>query len=262
MIARMGVPVDTGKYGRQSIVSPEALAAHGLESGAYAQVPPPTAAILCYHRGLAQRLLEGREATKVPGFFGDTYLLAETGGQVALVADFGIGAPVAAVMLEDLIALGCRRVVSMGTTGGMDPSLSVGDLVLCTGAVRDEGTSHHYLPSGEPAVADQPMTVQLEGALDARGLEYRVARAWTTDAPYRETKEEVLRHVEDGVPVVEMEAAALFAVGQVRGASVGSLLVVSDVLSTLDGSWVPEFHGDVVGDRLELAFEVALDVLR
>ena len=68
-------------------------------------------------------------------------------------------------------------------------------------------------------------------------------------------------HVADGVPVVEMEAAALFAVGTVRGAQVASLLVVSDVLSTLDGTWVPEFHGDVVGERLELAFETALEVL-
>jgi uridine phosphorylase len=258
----MGVPVDTGKYRRPSIVSPEALAAHGRESGAYAQVPPPPAAIRCYHRGLAQQLLAERAHVKVPGFFGDTYLLEETGGRVALDADCGIGAPVAAVMLEDLIALGCRRVVSMGTTGGMDPTLGVGDLVVCTGAVRDEGTSHHYLPAGEPAEADRALTVALEGVLDERGLEYRVSRAWTTDAPYRETKEEVERHVADGVAVVEMEAAALFAVGQVRGAQVASLLVVSDVLSTLDGTWVPEFHGEVVGDRLELAFEVALEALR
>ena len=258
----MTVPVDPGKYGRPSIVNPEALAQHGLESGAYAEVPPPVAAIVCYHRGLAQRLLATRPHRTVPGFFGDTHLLDETDGRVALVSDFGIGAPVAAVMLEDLVALGCRRVVSMGTTGGMDASLEVGDLVVCTGAVRDEGTSHHYLPSGEPAVADPALTARLEDELRARGEAFRSARAWTTDAPYRETKDEVERHVADGVPVVEMEAAALFAVGTVREAQVGSLLVVSDVLSTLDGTWVPEFHGDVVGDRLELAFEVALAALR
>jgi uridine phosphorylase len=181
---------------------------------------------------------------------------------VALVADFGIGAPVAAVMLEDLVALGCRSVVSMGTTGGMDPSLAVGDLVVCTDAVRDEGTSHHYLPAGELVQADLGLTNRLVEQLQARGEDYRLAPAWTTDAPYRETKDEVLAHVEAGVPVVEMEAAALFAVGQVRDAAVASLLVVSDVLSTLDGTWVPEFHGDVVGDRLELAFEVALAALR
>lgn len=255
-------PADTGKYGRTSIVSPEALAAHGLESGAYAELAPPRAAIMLYHRGLAQRLLAGREATKVPGFFGDTYLLAETGGEVALVADFGIGAPVAAVMLEDLIALGCRTVVSMGTCGGMDPDLEVGDLVVPTGAVRDEGTSYHYLPAGEPVRAEEALTARLVAELDRRGESHRTGEAWTTDAPYRETKEEVERHVAAGVPVVEMEAAALFAVGQVREAQVASLLVVSDVLSTLDGTWVPEFHGDVVGDRLELAFEVALAALR
>jgi purine-nucleoside phosphorylase len=258
----MRVPADPRKNDRPSIVSPEALAQHGLETGAYAQVPPPTSAVLCYHRGLAQQLLASRAHVKIPGFFGDTYLLEETGGTVALVADFGIGAPVAAVMLEDLIALGCRTVVSMGTTGGMDPTLGVGDLVLCSGAVRDEGTSHHYLPAGAPAVPDPDLTARLAAEIARREEPFRQAQAWTTDAPYRETKEEVLAHVDAGVAVVEMEAAALFAVGEVRGASVASLLVVSDVLSTLDGTWVPEFHGDVVGARLELAFEVALAVLR
>jgi uridine phosphorylase len=258
----VAVPVDPDKHGRASIVRPEALAAHGLESGAYAEVPPPSAAILCYHRGLAQQLLAGRAHRTVPGFFGDTHLLEETDGTVALVSDFGIGAPVAAVMLEDLIALGCHRVVSIGTCGGMDPSLDVGDLVLCSGAVRDEGTSHHYLPDGVPAVPDEGLTARVAAVLEARGEQFRLGDAWTTDAPYRETAEEVLRHVEAGVPVVEMEAAALFAVASVREAQVAALLTVSDVLSTLDGTWVPEFHGDVVGTRLQLLFEVALDALR
>jgi uridine phosphorylase len=257
----MPVPFDSDKYGRPSIVSPEVLAAHGLESGTYADVPAPQAAIMCYHRGLAQRLVASRAHVKITGFFGDTYLLDETDRTVALVADFGIGSPVAAVMLEDLVALGCRRVASIGTCGGMDQSLAVGDLVLCSGAIRDEGTSYHYLPDGEPAVPDARLTRQLEDELLRRREPYRHGDAWTTDAPYRETAEEVRRHVDAGVPVVEMEAAALFAVGRVREAQVASLLVVSDVLSTLDGSWVPQFHGDVVGDRLELAFEVALAVL-
>ena len=257
----MGVPVDPTKYERPSIVRPDVLAAHGLESGAYAQVPPPRAAILCYHRGLAQTLLASRAHVKIPGFFGDTYLLDATERQVALVADFGIGAPVAAVMLEDLIALGCRSVISIGTCGGMDPALAVGDLVLCTDAIRDEGTSHHYLQAGAPASADPELSTRIAQELERRALHHRTASTWTTDAPYRETAAEVEAHVAAGVPVVEMEAAALFAVGAVRGAAVASLLVVSDVLTALDGSWVPEFHGPVVGNRLEAAFETALAVL-
>jgi len=258
----MGVPVDTGKYDRPSIVNPETLAAHNRASGAYAEVPPPRAAILCYHRGLASRLLETHPARTIPGFFGDTHLLDSTNGEVALVAEFGIGAPVAAVMLEDLIALGCRRVISIGTCGGMDPALSPGDLMICTSAVRDEGTSHHYLPAREPARASTLLTAALADLLVVREVAHTVGSTWTTDAPYRETADEVRAHVAAGVAVVEMEAAALFAVAEARGAEVGSLLVVSDVLSTLDGSWVPEFHGDIVNDRLELIFNIALDVLR
>ncbi|MEO6867636.1 MAG: nucleoside phosphorylase [Gaiellales bacterium] len=258
----MPVPFDIDKYGRRSIVSPEALAKHGIESGAYARVSPPRGAVLCYHRGLAQQLLASRPHVKIPGFFGDTYLLDDTDGEIALVADFGVGAPVAAMMLEDLIGLGCRNVISIGTCGGMDQGLEIGDLILCSGAVRDEGTSYHYLPDGEPAVPDAALTAQLADLLEEREEPYRHGDTWTTDAPYRETREEVLAHIDAGVPVVEMEAAALFAVGRARDAKVASLLVVSDVLSTLDGSWIPEFHGEVVAERLGLAFEYAVEVLR
>jgi nucleoside phosphorylase len=265
---RMSVPNDPTKHGRPSLVTPELLAEHGAASGAYATVPPPRAAILCYHRGLAQRLLADRPHLKVPGFFADTYLLDDTDRTVALVADFGIGAPVASVVLEDLIALGCTRIVSIGTCGGMRPGIRVGDLVLCTGAVRDEGTSHHYLPAGAPALPHPGLTAALASQLEQAGAPHERTRTWTTDAPYRETAEEVDRHVADGVAVVEMEAAALFVVGEVRGAQVASALVVSDVLDVAAGSagegdgWEPAFHGASVAERLDLLFEVALATLR
>lgn len=257
----MPFPLDPTKHGRPGIVSPDVLAAHGAATGAYATVPAPSAAILSYHRGLAQQLLATRPATTIPGFFGDTHLLESTGGTVALVSDFGIGAPVAAVMLEDLIALGCRRIVSVGTCGGMASHLAPGDLVLVDRAVRDEGTSHHYLPDGAPALPDARLTAAIAGELDARELAHHRTATWTTDAIYRETADEVRAHVAAGVDVVEMEAAAVFAVGAVRGAQVASLLVVSDIISTLDGTWVPEFHGEVVGAALERAFDVAVAVL-
>ncbi|MBC7461441.1 MAG: phosphorylase, partial [Thermoleophilia bacterium] len=139
--------------------------------------------------------------------------------------------------------------------------LAPGDLVLVARAVRDEGTSHHYLPDGAPALPDARLAAAIAGELDARELAHHRTATWTTDAIYRETADEVRAHVAAGVDVVEMEAAAVFAVGAVRGAQVASLLVVSDIISTLDGTWVPEFHGEVVGAALERAFDVAVAVL-
>lgn len=257
----MTVPRDTAKYGRPGIVSPELLAQHGAETGAYAAIAPPTGAILTYHRGLAGRLLATRPATTIAGFFGDTHLLESTDGRVALVSDFGIGAPVTAVMIEDLAALGCRSFVSVGTCGAMDTSLAVGDLILIERAVRDDGTSHHYLPADQPAVPDAELTASLAGELDARGIAFRRGASWTTDGLYRETAEEVRAHVADGVGVVEMEAAATFAVGTVRSLAVASLLVVSDVIDTLDGTWLPQLHDEIVGTQLAHAFDVAVATL-
>ncbi|MCW2949752.1 MAG: hypothetical protein JWN41_765 [Thermoleophilia bacterium] len=257
----MSFPLDPTKHDSHGVVSPTVLAQHSAATGAYASVPPPTAAILCYHRGLADQLLTTRPARTIRGFFGDTHLLESTNGEIALVSDFGIGAPAAAVMLEDLVALGCRRIVSVGTCGGMAPHLAPGDLVLVDRAVRDEGTSHHYAPADLPALPDSQLTAAIAGELDARDTAHHRTATWTTDAIYRETAAEVRAHVAAGVDVVEMEAAALFVIAEVRAAQVASLLVVSDTISTLDGSWMPEFHGDVVGAALERAFDVALAVL-
>lgn len=192
----------------------------------------------------------------MPGFFGDTYLLDDSHGQIALVANFGIGSPVAAVMLEDLIALGASHVVSIGTTGALQPDMSVGDVIVVDGAFRDEGTSYHYLPAGEQVRADPTLRSLLERTLNDRGIPYRVGDVWTTDGVYRETLEEVRHYTDAGALAVEMEAAALFAVAASRAAQVASLLAVSDSLADPDG-WKPSFHADETLRALDTVFDIA-----
>jgi uridine phosphorylase len=99
-----------------------------------------------------------------PGRF---FLVNAAGGRVG-VNCLGIGAPAAVAQLE----LGVRRCVSIGTAGAVQPDAEPGDIVLLTGAVRDEGTSYHYLPAGAPAVPDASLTGRLGAALDAAGLAF------------------------------------------------------------------------------------------
>ncbi len=153
-------------------------------------------------------------------------------GQVPVVlARIGVGAPIAAIVLEEAIARGVRTVLVVGSAGSLRSDLAVGDSVIVTGAEREDGTSHHYLPAGTVVAADEELSARLTSAAERRGLVPRQGRAWTIDAPYRETAAAISRHREAGVLVVEMEAAAIFAVAQVRGVRAALLVAISDELS-------------------------------
>ena len=143
----------------------------------------------------------------------------------------GVGAPIAAGLLEEAIAFGCRKFIACGGCGVLEPEIAVGHLVVVSGAVRDEGVSYHYLPPGREVIADERGVNALVKGLNERGVPYRVGKTWTTDAPYRETVKKIARRKEDGCLVVEMESAALMAVAQFRGAIFGQALYGGDDLS-------------------------------
>jgi uridine phosphorylase len=257
MAAAMPYPNLAGKHAHDALFSPgDFLAyarAHGLVDGA----PPPEAVLLCYQPQLARRLL-GEASAPRPRLPGHVRPLPGAGGRVSLASGFGIGAPAAAVVLEELVAWGVRRVVSVGTAGTLQPHLLPGQVVLCTAAIRDEGTSHHYLASERLAEPSPRLTERLGAALRARGLPVTEGCSWTTDAPYRETAAEVSRYRDEGVLTVEMEAAALFAVARHRGVEVASALVVSDSLAEV---WEPHFHAEATMAGLEAAARAAVEAL-
>jgi len=130
-----------------------------------------------------------------------------------------IGAPAAALTLEAAIARGIRDILVVGSAGSLRKDLPIGSAVLVTGAEREDGTSHHYLPAGEVVDADLGLTDQLEASAVTLELHPVRGRAWTIDALFRETVAAIRRHREAGVLVVEMEAAAMFAVARVLRSS-------------------------------------------
>ncbi|MBC7643858.1 MAG: hypothetical protein H7123_01945, partial [Thermoleophilia bacterium] len=136
------VPRHADKLTHDSIVTPAAFAQHHDGGGWLGGFAPPRVAIMLYHRGLAEHLVATRDAVHVPYMFADHFLLGETSGQVAVVANFGIGAPSATLVMEDLVHAGVTTVLSVGTSGALQPDLAPGELVLIDEAIRDEGTSH------------------------------------------------------------------------------------------------------------------------
>ncbi|MEI8323583.1 MAG: nucleoside phosphorylase, partial [Actinomycetes bacterium] len=169
---------------------------------------------------------------RIPFEHGDheVHVVEHLGKRIA-VFNPGVGAPAAATSLEDIIGLGARKIIGCGGAGIVKQGFDVGHIIVPTGAVRDEGTSHHYQPV-DVAVVPHPLAV---AAIDAELLEAGVPHdkglTWTTDAIFRETPEKVARRREQGCISVEMEASAMFAVAMFRGAVYGQLLYAGDDVS-------------------------------
>jgi uridine phosphorylase len=143
----------------------------------------------------------------------------------------GIGAPLATSLLEEVIAMGCRKFIACGGCGALEPDIALGNLVVVSGAVRDEGVSYHYLPPARQIDANELALAALVNTLKGRGIPYRLGKTWTTDAPYRETPDKIARRREEGCLVVEMESAGMMAVAQFREAVLGQVLYGGDDLS-------------------------------
>ena len=146
----------------------------------------------------------------------------------------GVGAPIAAGLLEEAIAFGCRKFIACGGCGVLEKDMAVGHLIVVSGAVRDEGVSYHYLPAGREVTANEMGVNTLVNIMNERGLPYRVGKTWTMDAPYRETIKKIANRRAEGCLTVEMESAALIAVAQFRRVLFGQALYGGDDLSGIE----------------------------
>jgi len=167
----------------------------------------------------------------------------------------GIGAPNAVTYFEELIALGIKEFINIGTAGGLQHE----GIFLCTKALRDEGTSHHYLPHGKYTFPDKKLTLKFKKQLINAGLNPEESTTWTIDAPYRETKAEVEHYRKKGVATVEMEASALFAVARYRKVKIASAFVVSDMLGK---NWEPKFYHLSLKKTLNKVLDSAIGCLK
>jgi uridine phosphorylase len=174
-----------------------------------------------------------------------------TGNKLGFFGGFGIGAPSTATWVEELIALGARQVIGIGIAGSLREDLPVGSLVVCTKALRDEGTSYHYVPPSQYAYPSPTLTRELAKALRADKLPFVEGPSWTMDAPYRETVSEIRRWRKEGILTVEMEISALFSVARYRRVKAAAVFVISDIVH--EEGWRPQFHD--VRDGLVSAFE-------
>jgi uridine phosphorylase len=226
--------------------------------------PAPQRGVLCFFPEVIQSLLDDGRLHQIGSIRSEIgrhplYVLrVETipGVREVLVAHPGVGAPLAAAILEEIIALGVRRIIACGGCGVLRPEITAGHPVVLTGAVRDEGTSYHYLPPAREVPAHPQAVAALEATCRTLDLDYRLGKAWTTDAIYRETPDVRDRRLAEGCDVVEMEAAAFFAVAQFREVVFGQVVYGGDLV--VPEGWDGREWYDRSQDR-QLIFRLAVD---
>ncbi|WP_121252852.1 nucleoside phosphorylase [Nocardioides ferulae] len=223
----------------------------------------PAACVVTFFGDSVRRLLERGQAQVISENAWEDgphpLLEIEHEGRRLAVLHSGVGAPLAAGLLEQAIAMGCRAFVVCGGAGALVPTITRGHLVVVTAALRDEGTSHHYAPAGRWIDADAAAVATLTATLQGHGVPFVSGPTWTTDAPYRETPAKIAARREEGCLTVDMEASALAAVAAFRGVPLAQVLYGGDDLSgeTWDHrSW--QSQAEVRDNLLALAGSAAL----
>jgi uridine phosphorylase len=216
--------------------------------------------VLCYFQDVieaAVRDMGGVQIGRLSSEIGHNPIWSvDVGGVPIAIVHPGVGAPLAAAFLEELVPRGGRSFVACGGAGVLVPELAVGHVIVPTTAVRDEGTSYHYLPASRTVDPSPDAQAAILEVLRERGVPYVQGATWTTDALYRETRGKAARRVADGCISVEMEAAALFAVAAFRGVTLGQMLYAGDDLS---GPEWDQRGWDTHGSARRLLFELALE---
>ena len=177
-------------------------------------------------------------------------------GQPFAILTGAVGAPLAVGCLEEIIARGGRKFIVCGSAGVLDRSIASGHIVVPTSALRDEGTSYHYLPPSREVEPSLEAVNAIIASLKENGYPYVEGKTWTTDAFYRETRSKIEKRRHEGCITVEMEAAALFAAARFRGVQLAQLLYGSDDVGGAE--WDPRNMGKENSVR-EALFWLALN---
>jgi len=182
-------------------------------------------------------------------------------GRDLTICSTGIGSPSAAIAVEELEAVGVDTVLRVGTTGALQPGIEIGDMVVATGAAKDEGTTKRYEDATVPAVADYEVLSALVDGAEANDEDVHVGPIATDDAFYAETDEYVDAWEAAGLLAVEMEAAALFTLARRKGMRAGAICTVDGNL--VEGTQKGETDADELPPKaknnVERAIGIALD---
>lgn len=175
----------------------------------------------------------------------------------------GLGGPYAAACLEFAIACGCKKFLAIGSCGVLDSTIAKNQLILPISAIRDEGTSYHYVLPDREIIQDPKLFERISTSLQKKGIKHTHGKTWTTDALFRETPQKIALRKSEGAIAVEMEAASLMAVAEFRKVQLGYILAGGDDVGGL--KWDSRDHMDLgdIGHKLFwMAADLCLSIFR
>ncbi|MCP4263031.1 MAG: nucleoside phosphorylase [Planctomycetes bacterium] len=162
-----------------------------------------------------------------------------------------VGASFAVLIAEELFVSGCRLLISITSSGLISSRQKPPFFVLIERALRDEGTSYHYLPPSDYSYINKELLAMLEGAFSELTIPVNTGATWTTDAPFRETSVAIEQARSQGIVAVEMEASALYAFAQVCNRAVICFAHVTNQMGSFEGDF-EKGEADGSRDALEL----------
>ena len=196
----------------------------------------PTIGITCFSKKLMDRYVEifnGEKISEISNANGrvPVYKINYKGLDIALFMS-RVGAAACTVSYEEVIVMGLEKLIMFGTCGVLEKSIDDLAIIIPNSAIRDEGTSYHYIKSHREIEVNKKYKKEFIEILNNNQVDYTEGKVWTTDAPYRETKEKVLRRKEEGAICVDMECSAMNAVADFRGKDFFQFFYAADNLDS------------------------------
>ena len=228
----------------------------------------PKIGITCFSQKLADSFLEKQDYEKIAelsngnGHF-PVYKIKYDGKEVAFFVS-RVGASACTVAYEEIMAMGLEKLVMCGTCGVLDKSIDDLAIIIPNSAVRDEGTSYHYMKSSREIKVNEKYIDEFKEILDEHNYSYIEGKVWTTDAPYRETRSKVLKRKEEGCVCVDMECSAMFSVAKFRGKELFQFFYAADNLDSAKWDTRSLGNEDKLSEKekiLLLALKLAIKVL-
>lgn len=226
-------------------------------NGHIVEFTPPIIVLICYQQSTLDYLLNSNLKINQSKSFSNLYLLEN--GKVGILGGWGVGAPALAVKMEQLIALGVKKFIAIGTAGTLMNKHPIGSYIISPKALAEDGVAHLYLTKDEiTAAASEYMLSTWENFLKNHSLpNFHKACTWSFSAMFRETPADINRVTNQGYDIVEMEAASLYAIGKKKEVETISLFVISDAIDLT--TWAPHFKESIVRNNLHQLAKWALD---
>jgi uridine phosphorylase len=244
----VGTPVNEAKtppilshkhYEAPSAFKPENLLREARRQRGLPAIDVPEICILDPDGDIVRHLRAIGRADRHPGwacYHTELYAFRHEGQEYGIVG-CAVGAAFAVLVAEELFASGCKFLISVTSSGQICPIQAPPYFVVIDRALRDEGTSYHYLPPSEYSEADAQLSGFAQTVLTAAGISIQVGATWTTDAPFRETQGAIDAAAKADILAVEMEAAALYAFARARRRPVLCFAHVTNQMGRIDGDF-------------------------